>query len=72
MSQVVRVIGLLALLALLCPTLVRAQNGRNGRDAQRAEVPVEVVDVAGGRAYVRPGESAGVRRGSVVVIRKRP
>ncbi len=54
----------LALLALLRPALARAQDGQ--------DVPVEVVDVAGGRAYVRPGESAGVRRGSVVVIRKRP
>ena len=34
-------------------------------------VTVEVVDVAGGRAYLRPGEAAGVGVGSVVTVRDR-
>lgn len=34
-------------------------------------VAVEVVDVAGDRAYLRPGESAGVRRGSSIALRNR-
>ena len=43
-----------------------------GAATARAEsVPVEVVDVAGGRAYVQPGEIAGVRRGGEVTLGKR-
>ena len=34
-------------------------------------ITVEVVDIAGGRAYLRPGEVAGVGVGSVVSIRDR-
>lgn len=61
-------LAMLASLAVLRPVHVHAQNGPKGQQ----DIPVEVVDVAGGRAYVRPGESAGLRRGGVVVIRKRP
>jgi hypothetical protein len=39
--------------------------------AAQGTVEVEVVDLAGGRAYVRPGESAGVRRGGTVVLGRR-
>jgi hypothetical protein len=42
---------------------VKAQSGRT--------VKVEVVDLAGGRAYLRPGESAGVGLGTVVTFRQR-
>jgi hypothetical protein len=45
------------------PLGVRAQSGRM--------VKVEVVDIAGGRAYLRPGESAGVGLGTIVMFRQR-
>lgn len=35
------------------------------------KVSVKVVDIAGGRAYLVPGELAGVRVGSIVVLRDR-
>jgi len=39
--------------------------------ASRRRVTVKVVEIAGGRAYVTPGEAAGVGVGSVVVLRDR-
>lgn len=42
-----------------------------GRAWAQDTVAVEVVDVAGDRAYVQPGETAGVRRGSPVALRDR-
>lgn len=39
--------------------------------ASRHRVIVEVVDIAGGRAYLSPGEAAGVGVGSVIVLRDR-
>jgi len=42
-------------------------------DAQRASrVTLTVVDVAGGRAYLSPGEASGVTRGSEIVVGRRP
>lgn len=43
-----------------------------GADAEsRRTVTVKIVEVAGGRAYLEPGEAAGVRVGSMVVFRDR-
>jgi hypothetical protein len=39
--------------------------------ASRRSVTVKVVDIGGGRAYLSPGEAAGVAVGSVVVFRDR-
>ena len=44
---------------------------QGARAASRQSVTVKVVDVAGGRAYLRPGESAGIGVGSVVTVRGR-
>ena len=41
------------------------------RAASARSVTVKVVDVAGGRAYLRPGEAAGVGVGSIVTVRNR-
>ncbi len=41
-------------------------------DAESSQViTVEVVEIAGGRAYLRPGQGAGIELGSVIVIRDR-
>lgn len=37
-------------------------------DVKRKRVPVKVVEIAGGRAYLEPGEVAGLRRGQDVKI----
>lgn len=37
--------------------------------ASSRRVTIEVVDIAGGRAYLSPGEAAGVRVGTIVVLR---
>jgi hypothetical protein len=37
--------------------------------ASTRRVTIKVVDIAGGRAYLSPGEAAGVRVGSIVVLR---
>jgi hypothetical protein len=43
-----------------------------GADAEsRRTVTVKIVEVAGGRAYLEPGEAAGIRVGSMVVFRDR-
>ena len=57
---------LLALWAALAPVDVHAQRSRRRR--ARRGVAVQVVDVSGDRAYVRPGESAGVVRGSEIQL----
>lgn len=44
--------------------------GSVGAESRR-RVSVKVVDIAGGRAYLSPGEAAGVSIGSVVTIRDR-
>lgn len=60
--------------ALLLSTGVPIARAEEGNAAEGAEpkatesVAVEVVDIAGGRAYLTPGESAGVRPGSTVTI----
>lgn len=62
------VISALSALALLAPSSVHAQRRRARTDDG---VDVEVVDVSGDRAYVRPGESAGVRPGVEVRFGRR-
>ncbi|KPK15524.1 MAG: hypothetical protein AMJ62_08935 [Myxococcales bacterium SG8_38] len=43
----------------------------SGAEAEsRQNVAVKVVEVAGGRAYLTPGEAAGIKVGSVVVFRE--
>jgi len=54
--------GMLAYLFVVSAA-ARAESGR--------QVTVKVVDVGGGRAYLTPGEAAGVGVGSVVVFRDR-
>jgi hypothetical protein len=54
---------LLVVVAAAAPTL--------GAEAQRRRVPVRVVDVSGGRAYVEPGAVAGISRGDRVLIERR-
>lgn len=44
---------------------------QRGRARARGDVEVEVVDVSADRAYVRPGESAGVRAGVEVRVGRR-
>lgn len=44
---------------------------QGARAASSRSVTVKVVDVAGGRAYLRPGEAAGVGVGSLVTVRGR-
>lgn len=56
-------LGAALLAALLFSHGVEAASGRS--------VTVEVVDVAGGRAYLEPGEAAGVGVGSIVTLRDR-
>ena len=57
------------LLLLLWPKDARAEDanargrGRAARSAELVNVPVRVVDVAGGRAYVEPGSERGLREG---------
>jgi hypothetical protein len=52
-----------------CMTLLAVTSGAGAESGRR--VTVEVVDIAGGRAYLMPGEAAGVGIGSVVVLRDR-
>jgi hypothetical protein len=42
-----------------------------GQAPDHMQVPIEVVEIAGGRAYVSPGEAAGVRRGDAVTLNGR-
>ncbi|MGB8328950.1 MAG: hypothetical protein WCE62_02395 [Polyangiales bacterium] len=57
-------VAVLALAYLfVAPTVAGAESGRR--------VTVKVVDIGGGRAYLTPGEAAGVGVGSVVVVRDR-
>lgn len=59
-----RLIGVLVVVTLLVTaSVVGAEGARSVR--------VEVVDIAGGRAYLRPGESEGVSTGTVVTFRER-
>jgi hypothetical protein len=60
-------VGLVRCLALLSMTLF----GSMAQAESRQSVAVKVVEVAGGRAYLTPGQAAGIQVGSVVVIRKR-
>jgi hypothetical protein len=60
-------LSVLLLAWLLVLPSAEAQRRRRRRGAGRG-VAVEVVDVSGGRAYVSPGESAGVVRGSEVTL----
>jgi hypothetical protein len=58
--------------SLLGCALVALLASSHGADAASGRaVTVKVVDIAGGRAYLRPGEAAGVGVGSVVSIRQR-
>ena len=59
--------GLAGLLA--CVILFAATSAANAASGRR--VSVKVIDIAGGRAYLTPGEAAGVGVGSVVVFRDR-
>ena len=54
---------------LACTALFAATTAANAASGSR--VSVKVVDIAGGRAYLTPGEAAGVGVGSVVVLRDR-
>ncbi|MFZ1866843.1 MAG: hypothetical protein WAU39_21655 [Polyangiales bacterium] len=49
--------------------IVALTSGANAESRQ--SVTVKVVEVAGGRAYLRPGQDAGIEIGSVVVFRNR-
>jgi hypothetical protein len=54
---------------IACTVLFTATSAANAASGRR--VSVKVVDIAGGRAYLTPGEAAGVAVGSVVVLRDR-
>ena len=43
----------------------------SARAESRRTLAVKVVEIAGGRAYLAPGQAAGVGLGSVVVFRNR-
>ncbi len=62
-----RRIGSVAALALTYIVAVSATAGA----ASRSRVTMKVVDIGGGRAYLSPGEAAGVAVGSMVVFRNR-
>ena len=51
--------GIILLTAALANVVAAAPPAQDGT----VRVPVRVVEVAGGRVYIEPGESAGVRRG---------
>ncbi|MGB3050233.1 MAG: hypothetical protein WBB42_04510, partial [Polyangiales bacterium] len=54
---------------LACTALFAATSAASAASGRR--VSVKVIDIAGGRAYLTPGEAAGVGVGSVVVLRDR-
>ena len=55
----------------LCVAGTAAADPPQGPAPDTTRVPVRVVEVAGGRAYVQPGARAGVRRGDVAIIARR-
>lgn len=61
----------IAVALLTAHAALLASSGTAQQAAARERVRVEVVDIAGGRAYLTPGESAGVRRESEVTIHGR-
>lgn len=61
-------LALVVLCVALSPSDAEAQRRRRRRSSSSSTVSVEVVDVSGGRAYVAPGETAGVGRGSEIRI----
>ena len=68
-----RMLALACALLALCvaPAAPRAQDGGQEEKDESRVVTVRVVEVAGGRAYIEPGEEAGLRAGQNVRFRKR-
>jgi hypothetical protein len=57
--------------AIVGTLMVSAALSTGAGAASKRKVTVKVVEIAGGRAYLMPGESAGVRVGSTVLFRSR-
>jgi hypothetical protein len=78
MSTTLSKLCALAALSLGAPALLHAQpqrppagpsgNGNQGGPGEQRTIELRVIEVAGGRAYVQPGEDAGLRVGQEVVI----
>lgn len=59
---------LAALLGLGAPAALHAQNAPGKDAAEERTIEVRVLELAGGRAYITPGEGAGLRAGQDVTI----
>jgi hypothetical protein len=59
---------LAALLGLGAPAALHAQNAPGQAATEERTVEVRVLELAGGRAYITPGEGAGLRVGQDVII----